>query len=248
LLLQELQVLRRTVTEAREAFVEQERNFVSLDSVPSDRDYASILEQHRLMQAEHKELEREYPALESEIRVTKEAVEGQREDIKKAGAEVARLEEELAMHLERQDTLQSRVKIAEREVERTKSSTSALQLNLEEIMKKKGRQDVLKELVISDKAILVTQRELLTAGSKSKKDQNKRGGNAAPVANSSTPAPPTVVNSTEPITQPVVARLDVPQPGTGTSPIPKTNPLASPKSSPDASPKLKPRSAPKKKG
>ena len=52
-------MLRRAVAEAREAFVEQERTFASLDSVPDEKDYAALIEQHRETQLEHQNLSAE---------------------------------------------------------------------------------------------------------------------------------------------------------------------------------------------
>jgi len=192
MLLKELQVLRRTVHEAREAFVEQERTFASLDAIPNEKDYEALIEQHRKTQQEHQDLSSEFPELKGKIIATREALNEQNEEIRLAEAEVAKLKEVLKGEEDKQHALQARLRASEREVERTRQATAELQAEFEETEKKKHRQEVLMDMVVNDKAILETQREMLQVGSRGAR---KKGGGvagktaAAPSAASSEASP-----------------------------------------------------------
>lgn len=188
MLLQELQLLRRTVADAREAFVEQERTFASLNAVPDEKDYAALIEQHKQTQKEHQDLSSEYPELQTKIVATHEAVDGQREDIRLAEVEVARLKELLKSEEDKQQTLQTRLKAAEKEVDRTRQTTAELQAEFEETEKKKHRQEVLMEMVVSDHAILEAQRECLQVGSRGAKKKGAAAAGKAAAAPSPAPA------------------------------------------------------------
>lgn len=168
MLLKELQVLRRTVGDAREAFIEQERTFASLDAMPDEKDYAALKEQHRLVQQDYQGLSSELPDLKNKIETTTEALNSQHEDISRAEAEVARLTEVLKAEEAKQHALQMRLRSAEKEVERTRQATTDLAVEFEEMEKKKQRQEVLIEMVATDKQNLEMQRDMLQVGNRKK--------------------------------------------------------------------------------
>jgi chromosome segregation ATPase len=182
MLLQELQVLRRTVTDAREAFVEQERTFASLDSVPNERDYALLVEQHRKMHKEYEDLMKESPELDEQNEALEQAVDRERHEIRRAEAEVTRLKEVLGGEEEKQRALQAQLRELERYADRTKAACAELEAEKEETLKKKNHRDVLKEMVISDKNILQTQREMLQVGDRKKKKDKSASPSPPPGA------------------------------------------------------------------
>lgn len=164
MLLQELQLLRRAVSDAREAFVEQERAFASLNAMPNEKDYAALIERHAQMHKEHESLSSEYPRLKAKIAATHEALDGQNEEIRLAEAEVARLKEVLTQEEDKQHALQARLKACELETTRFKHATAELQAEKEEMDKKKHHQELLMEMAVSDHGILETQRGMLQVG------------------------------------------------------------------------------------
>lgn len=150
MLFQDLQVLRRTIAETREAFVEQERAFVGLEGAVDSQSYEALTQETRELKETHRALGAERLALERGTDALRNDVAFERHRVEDTKAVVSALEAELRAELARRDELQRRAVEADRELHELRALVEPLTSGLEEHRLKVNRHKALLEKVIVD--------------------------------------------------------------------------------------------------